>query len=116
LEDHQRFYLGSDMMEYIAGMNYSIRLELDNLLDCPLKSGINHLLYPVLPMLIQATIAGKAQMRVCKMNNLQGLRSLLEERLESSTMDKALILFFLSQDAQIVLIAVNPCRHWERNV
>jgi hypothetical protein len=50
------------MMEDIAGMNYGIRLELDNFLDCPLKSGINHLLYSVLPMLIQAAIAGKSQM------------------------------------------------------
>ena len=64
LEDEQGLDLGPDVMENISCMNHSIGISFDDLLDCLFKTGVDHLFYPVLAVLIQAAVAGESQMRI----------------------------------------------------
>jgi hypothetical protein len=70
LEDHQRLDLGADVMKDISGMDNRIRLKLNDLLDGLLESRIYHLFYAIIAMLIQAAVAGKAQVRIGQVNYL----------------------------------------------
>jgi hypothetical protein len=70
LKDEQGLYLGPDMMEDITGMDHSIGMSLDDLVDGLFKSGVDHLLDPVPAVLVQTAVAGKAQVRVRQMDYL----------------------------------------------
>ena len=75
LEDHQRLDLGPDVVEDISCMDNGIGTGLNDLVYGLIKSGVDHLFYPVLAVLIQAAVAGESQMRIGQMNYLQLLPS-----------------------------------------
>jgi hypothetical protein len=52
LEDYQRPDLGPDVVKDIAGVDDSVRAELEDLVHRLLKAGIDHLFYPVPAVLV----------------------------------------------------------------
>jgi hypothetical protein len=70
LEDHQGLDLGANVVEDIAGMDNAVRSQIYDLLDGQFKTGIHHLFYAIPAMLIQAAVAGKAQVRISQVNYL----------------------------------------------
>ena len=76
LEDEQGLDLGPDVMEDISCMDHGIGMSPDYLLDRLFKTGVDHLLYPVLAVLIQAAVAGESQMRIGEVDYLHGRKGL----------------------------------------
>jgi hypothetical protein len=70
LEDVHGLDPGPDMVEDIAGMNYRIRLELDDLIYRLLEALVDHLFDQVAAVLVHPAKARKSQMRVRHVNYL----------------------------------------------
>ncbi len=114
LEDEQGLDLGPDVMEDISCMNHCIGMSPDYLLDRLFKSGVDHLLYPVLAVLIQAAVAGESQMRIGEVDYLHGSCSLsFQEWLKAAPLYEAFVFLLLVQTAQVILKTVDPGRHGE---